>query len=185
MTEATVQDAKRKMDGAVQALERDLAGVRTNRASPGLVDSIRVDYHGAEMPLNQLAQISVGDARSLVIQPWDKSAVQMIEKAIQKSDLGIMPRVEKDLLRLTLPPLTEERRRDIVKMVHKRTEEARIAIRNVRRDAIDRIRAAEKSSEISEDQSKRFQTQLQKLTDDSTARVDASMKKKETEVMQV
>jgi ribosome recycling factor len=185
MTEAVMQDARKKMDGAAQALERDLAGVRTNRASAGLVDGIRVDYHGTEMPLNQMAQISVGDARTLVIQPWDKSAIGMIEKAIQKSDLGIMPRVDRDVLRLSLPPLTEERRKDIVKMVSKRTEEARIAVRNVRRDAIDRLKAAEKSGEISEDQSKRFQTQVQKLTDDAVARVDTAMKKKEAEVMQV
>lgn len=185
MTEAALQDAKRKMDGAVHALDRDLMGVRTNRASPGLVDHIRVDYHGTEMPLNQLAQISVGDARMLVIQPWDKSAVQMIEKAIQKSDLGIMPRVEKDLLRINLPPLTEERRRDIMKMVSRRTEEGRIAVRNVRREAQDKIRTAEKGGDISEDQSKRFQTQLQKLTDDAIARIDGALKKKEADVLQV
>ncbi len=185
MTEAALQDAKRKMDGALQALDRDYAGVRTNRASPGLVDQIRVDYHGTEMPLNQLAQVSVGDARTLVIQPWDKTAVPMIDKAIQKSDLGIMPRVDKDVIRITMPALTEERRRDIVKLLRKRGEEAKIGLRNVRREAQDAIRAAEKAGENTEDQSKRFQTQLQKLTDESVAKVDASGSRKEAEVMQV
>jgi ribosome recycling factor len=185
MTEAAIEEAKRKMEGAVQALERDLAGVRTSRASPGLLENIKVDYHGTVMPLNQLAQISVGDARMLVIQPWDKSAISMIEKAIQKSELGVMPKVERDLLRVTLPPLTEERRRDITKLVSRRAEEARIAIRNVRRDALDKVKAAEKSGEISEDQSRRFQTLVQKLTDDTIGKVDSSLKRKEAEVMLV
>lgn len=185
MTETAMQDAKRKMDSAVNALDRDLQGVRTNRASPGLVENIQVDYHGTVMPLNQLAQITVGDARMLVIQPWDKTAVQMIEKAVQKSDLGIMPRVEKDLLRINLPALTEERRRDIMKLVTRRAEEGRIAVRNVRREAQDKIRTAEKGGEISEDQSKRFQTQLQKLTDDSIVRIDGALKKKESDILQV
>ena len=173
------------MDATVQALDRDLIGVRTNRASPGLVEHIKVDYHGTVMPLNQMAQITVAEARSLVIQPWDKSALGMIEKALQKSDLGVMPKVEKDLLRLIMPALTEERRRDINKMVGKRGEESRISIRNIRRDALDKIKAAEKSSELSEDQSKRFQTQVQKLTDEGIAKVDAALKKKEAEIMQV
>ncbi len=185
MTEAALTEAKHKMDGTVQALDRDLVGVRTNRASSGLVEHIKVDYHGTVMPLNQMAQISVADSRSLVIQPWDKSALGMIEKALQKSDLGIMPKVEKDLLRLSMPPLTEERRREISKMVSKRGEESRISIRNIRRDALDKIKAAEKAGETSEDQAKRFQTQVQKLTDEGIAKVDAALKKKEAEVMQV
>ncbi|MSQ08886.1 MAG: ribosome recycling factor [Dehalococcoidia bacterium] len=185
MTEAALSEARHKMDATVQALDRDLIGVRTNRASPGLVEHIKVDYHGTVMPLNQMAQITVAEARSLVIQPWDKSALGMIEKALQKSDLGVMPKVEKDLLRLIMPALTEERRRDINKMVGKRGEESRISIRNIRRDALDKIKAAEKSSELSEDQSKRFQTQVQKLTDEGIAKVDAALKKKEAEIMQV
>ena len=173
------------MDSAVASLDRDLAGVRTNRASPGLVETIRVDYHGTEMPINQLAQVTVGDGRSLVIQPWDKTALGMIEKAIQKSDLGIMPRVEKDAIRLVVPPLTEERRRDIVKSSGRRAEEARISVRNVRREAMDRLKVAEKSGELSEDLSKKFQAQVQKLTDEAVTRVDTSFKKKEAEVLQV
>ena len=185
MTEAALQEARKKMEGAVQALDRDMLAVRTNRPSPGLVEHIRVDYHGTDMPLNQLAQVSVGDGRTLVIQPYDKSAVSMIEKAIQKSSLGVMPRVDKDVLRLMMPPLTEERRRDIVKMVRQRGEEARVGLRNVRRDAQEKIRAAEKGKEVSEDQAKRLQAQLQKATDEFVAKVDSAITRKETEVLQV
>jgi ribosome recycling factor len=173
------------MDGALQALQRDLHGVRTGRASTGLVESIRVDYYGSEMPLDQLAQISVGDGRMIMIQPYDKTAVQSIVKAIQTSDLGMNPNVDGDLIRLNVPPLTEERRRDIVRMVRKRAEEARVAVRNVRRDAQDRIRNMQKGSEISEDESRRALADLQKATDAAVARVDSSTGAKEKEVMQV
>lgn len=185
MIDDTLKDAKKRMDGAVQAYERDLAGVRTNRASPGLVSNVKVDYHGTEMPLDQIAQITVGDTRMLIVQPWDKTAINMISKAIQASDVGMAPNVDGDIIRLNLPPLTEERRRDIVKMVRQRAEEAKIAVRNVRRDAIDTIRDIEKEGECSQDDSKRAQTRVQTLTDEATASIDKSTSAKEAELMQV
>lgn len=181
----TLADARKRMDGAVQAFARDMNSVRTNRASTGLVENVRVDYHGTEMPLDQLAQISVGDARMVMIQPWDKTAVDAVARAIQNSDLGMAPNIDGDVIRLNIPSLTEERRKDIVRMVRKRTEEARIAIRNVRRDAQDGIRTLEKNGEISQDEAKRAQTQLQKLTDEAVGRVDSAGTSKEAEVMQV
>jgi ribosome recycling factor len=184
VTEA-LGDARERMNGAVEALGRDLASVRTSRASAGLVDNIKVDYQGMEMPLGQLAQISAADARMLLIQPWDKTAVGAIERAIMKSDIGMSPNVDGQAIRLVVPPLTEERRRDIVKMVRKRAEEARISVRNVRRDVMERIRSLEKGGEVSQDESKRAQNDLQKLTDDAVGKVDAAISEKEAEVMQV
>jgi len=173
------------MDGAVEAFNRDMNGVRTGRASPGLVENLRVNYEGMEMPLNQLAQITAADARMLVIQPWDKTITAAIERAIQTSDLGMQPAVEGQILRLVVPPLTEERRRDIVRMVRKRAEEARIAVRNVRRDAMDQLRTGEREGDFSQDDSRRAQGQLQETTDVSVARVDEATEVKEAEVMQV
>jgi len=173
------------MDGAVEAFNRDMNGVRTGRASPGLVENLRVNYEGMEMPLNQLAQITAADARMLVIQPWDKTITAAIERAIQTSDLGMQPAVEGQILRLIVPPLTEERRRDIVRMVRKRAEEARIAVRNVRRDAMDQLRTGEREGDFSQDDSRRAQGQLQETTDVSVARVDEATEVKEAEVMQV
>ena len=185
MLEDTLKDAKKRMDNTVQAYERDLSGVRTNRASPGLVSNVKVDYHGTELPLDQMAQISVGDSRMLVIQPWDKTAINTVAKAIQSSDLGLAPNIDGDIIRLNLPPLTEERRRDIMKMVRSRAEEAKIAVRNIRRDAIETIREIEKEGECSQDDSKRAQTRVQSLTDEATSSVDKSTSAKEAEVMQV
>jgi ribosome recycling factor len=173
------------MDGAVSAYDKDMSGVRTGRASTGLVDNIRVDYHGTEMPLNQIAQINVGDARLLVIQPWDRSSVRSVVRAIQMADIGLQPSVDGDLIRIVVPPLTEERRRDIVKMVTRRAEEAKVAIRNVRRDVQGRIRNMDRDGEVSQDLARRAQDDLQKLTDDAIKMVDAASSSKEKEVMQV
>jgi ribosome recycling factor len=173
------------MDGAVSAYDKDMSGVRTGRASTGLVDNIRVDYHGTEMPLNQIAQINVGDARLLVIQPWDRSSVRSVVRAIQMADIGLQPSVDGDLIRIVVPPLTEERRRDIVKMVTRRAEEAKVAIRNVRRDVQGRIRNMDRDGEVSQDLARRAQDDLQKLTDDAVKMVDAASSSKEKEVMQV
>jgi ribosome recycling factor len=173
------------MDGAVSAYDKDMSGVRTGRASTGLVDNIRVDYHGTEMPLNQIAQINVGDARLLVIQPWDRSSVRSVVRAIQMADIGLQPSVDGDLIRIVVPPLTEERRRDIVKMVSRRAEEAKVAIRNVRRDVQGRIRNMDRDGEVSQDLARRAQDDLQKLTDDAVKMVDAASSSKEKEVMQV
>ena len=185
MTMEILSEAGRRMDGAVEAFNRDMNGVRTGRASPGLVENLRVNYEGMEMPLNQLAQITAADARMLVIQPWDKTITAAIERAIQTSDLGMQPAVEGQILRLVVPPLTEERRRDIVRMVRKRAEEARIAVRNVRRDAMDQLRTGEREGDFSQDDSRRAQGQLQETTDVSVARVDEATEVKEAEVMQV
>ena len=185
MTQESLEDGRRRMDGAVNAYDKDMSGVRTGRASTGLVDNVRVDYHGTEMPLNQIAQINVGDARLLVIQPWDKSSVRNVVRAIQMADIGLQPSVDGDLIRIVVPPLTEERRRDIVKMVTRRAEEAKVAIRNVRRDVQGRIRNMERDGEVSQDLARRAQDDLQKLTDDAVKMVDAASSSKEKEVMQV
>jgi ribosome recycling factor len=185
MTQESLEDGRRRMDGAVNAYDKDMSGVRTGRASTGLVDNIRVDYHGTEMPLNQIAQINVGDARLLVIQPWDRSSVRSVVRAIQMADIGLQPSVDGDLIRIVVPPLTEERRRDIVKMVTRRAEEAKVAIRNVRRDVQGRIRNMDRDGEVSQDLARRAQDDLQKLTDDAVKMVDAASSSKEKEVMQV
>jgi ribosome recycling factor len=185
MLDEALSDAKSRMSGTVEALKREMASVRTGRASTGLVENLRIDYFGSEMPLNQLAQISVGDARMLVIQPWDKNAVDPIAKAIQNSDLSISPNIDGQIIRLNLPPLTEERRRDLVRTVKARGEEGKVSIRSSRRDAQDTIRMIEKEGEASQDDCQRAQKDLQKLTDDAVAQIDSESSAKEEEVMQV
>jgi ribosome recycling factor len=185
MLKETLSDARKKMLDTVDALKREMAGVRTGRASTGLVDNLRVEYFGSEMPLNQLAQISVGDARLLVIQPWDKNAVDPIAKAIQNSDMSISPNIDGQIIRLNLPPLTEERRRELVRTVKARGEESKVSIRSSRRDAQDTIRMIEKEGEASQDDCQRAQKDLQKLTDDAVAQIDVTSSEKEQEVMQV
>lgn len=185
MVQESLEDAKRRMDGAITSFRRELSGVRTNRANPALVENLDVDYFGTKMQLSQLAQISAGDVRMLVIQPWDRNAVQLIAKAIQLSDLGMSPQVDADRIRLNIPPMNEERRKEVVKLVRTRSEEAKIAVRNVRKDVREFIRAMEKDGDIGQDDSKRGQEQLQKLTDEAVATIDASSSAKEVEVMQV
>lgn len=185
MTQESLEDGRKRMDGAVNAFDKDMAGVRTGRASTGLVDNVRVDYHGTEMPLNQIAQINVGDARLLVIQPWDRSSVRSVVRAIQMADIGLQPSVDGDIIRIVVPPLTAERRKDIVKMVNRRAEEAKVAIRNVRRDVQARIRKMDRDGEVPQDQARRAQDDLQKLTDDAIEMVNLASSSKEEEVMQV
>ncbi len=185
MLDETLTDAKKRMSETVDALKREMSGVRTGRAATGLVDNLKVDYFGSEMPLNQLAQITVGDARLLVIQPWDKNAVDPIARAIQNSDLSISPNIDGAIIRLNLPPLTEDRRRDLVRTVKARGEESKVSIRNARRDAQDTIRMIEKEGEASQDDCQRAQKQLQKLTDDAVTAIDVEAAAKEEEVMQV
>ena len=185
MIDQTHETAERKMKRAVEALQHDLAGVRTGRASPALLERVQVDYFGAPTPLNAVATINVPEPRLLVIQPWDKKMLPVIEKAIQKSDLGVTPNSDGNVVRLAIPPLTEERRRDLVKVVHKRVEEARVAIRNCRRDAIDDLRKAERDKQVSEDEVKRAQDRLQKLTDGFIGQVDEVGRRKESEVMEI
>lgn len=178
-------DAATRMHGAVEALRRELGGLRAGRATPGLVDRITVEYYGTTTPLRDLASLSVPEPRQLLIQPWDRSVVPAIEKAIQKSDLGIQPSSDGQVLRINLPPLTEERRKDLVRQVHKLEEEQKVAVRNCRRDAMEAIRDAVKKGGLSEDEARREQDELQKLTDRHIAEIEGLVKEKEREVMQV
>jgi ribosome recycling factor len=178
-------DAERRMQKAVDALRQDLTAIRTGRANSALVERINVDYYGAPTPINQVAQISVPEARLIVIQPYERKLLADIEKAIQKSDLGINPNNDGQVIRLNVPPLTEERRRDMVKMLHKRLDEHKVAIRNIRRDAHDKLRDREKKKEISEDELKRCTERLQKLTDRFIDEMEKVGKTKELEILEV
>jgi len=173
------------MRGAIQVLHDDLAGIRTGRANPALVERLAVEYYGAPTPLMQLASISVPEPRSLMIKPFDPTTIKVIEKAIQTSELGLNPNNDGKVIHLNLPPLTEERRRDLVKHVHHRLEETRVAIRNIRRDAHNDMRDFEKEKLISEDELERGEEALQKLTDRFVEEVGEMGKKKETEIMEV
>ncbi len=174
-----------KMTRAVEVLERDLQGIRTGRASTALVERIHVEYYGTSTPLNQLAGISVPEQHQIVIQPWDRSVLGAIEKAILKSDLGLTPNVDGTAVRLNIPQLTEERRRDIVKMVHRRMEEARVEIRNLRREAADAIKKEERDGTLGTDEAHRELDVLQKVTDREIAEVDKVGGTKEREVLEV
>lgn len=176
---------ERKMARAVEAMERDFAGVRTGRASTSLVERIHVDYYGTQTPLNQLAGISVPEAHQIVIQPWDRGVLGAIEKAIQKSDIGLVPNVDGTVVRLNIPPLTEERRREIVRGVHRRMEEARVEIRNLRREAGDHLKREERDGELGTDEARRELDSVQKLTDRFIAEVDRIGGLKEQEVLEV
>lgn len=178
-------DAQHRMNGAVEALQRELQTVRTGRATPALVERLVVDYYDTPTPLTQIAAIHATDPRTLTIQPWDKKALGDIEKAIQKSDLGLNPNNDGAVIRLVLPPLTEERRKDLVKVLHKKVDEGKIAVRNIRRDAHDKLRDQEKKKEISADDLKRGADRLQKLTDKYIEDVDGVGQAKEREIMEV
>jgi ribosome recycling factor len=185
MADDVFADAERRMKHAVEALERDLSTIRTGRASPALVEQLHVEYYGTPTPLQQLATISVPDPRQLTIQPWDRSQLGAIEKAIQKSDLGLTPNNDGTVIRINLPPLTEERRKDLVKLVHKKTDESKVAVRNVRRDVHDKLRDQEKAKQISEDELKRNTERLQKLTDRYIDELDKVGQTKEHEILEV
>jgi ribosome recycling factor len=178
-------DADRRMQKAIEVLKQDLTAIRTGRASSALVDRITVEYYGTPTPVSQVATISVPDARLLVIQPWDRKMLVEIEKAIQKSDLGINPSNDGQVIRLAIPPMSEDRRRDMVKNVHKKLDEHKVAIRNIRRDAHDKLRDREKKKEISEDELKRSTDRLQKLTDRFIDEMDRIGKSKELEILEV
>jgi ribosome recycling factor len=185
MSSEILADADHRMARAVDAMERDFQGVRTGRASTSLVERITVDYYGTQTPLNQLAGISVPEPHQIVIQPWDRAVLGAIEKAITKSDIGITPNVDGTVVRLNIPPLTEERRKELVKVVHKRMEEARVEIRNIRRDAADRLRKEEREGTVGADESHRQLDTLQKTTDRHIAEVDRRGEAKEQEVLEV
>ena len=178
-------DVDRRMQKAIDVLKQDLAAIRTGRASSALIDRITVDYYGTPTPISQVATISVPEARLLVIQPWDRKMLVDIEKAIQRSDLGINPSNDGQVIRLAIPPLNEERRRDMVKTLHKKLDEHKVAVRNVRRDAHDKLRDREKKKEISEDELKRSTERLQKLTDRSIEEMEKISKTKELEILEV
>ncbi|HEX2482323.1 MAG TPA: ribosome recycling factor [Methylomirabilota bacterium] len=182
--QAVQKDAETRMQGALDALAREFAGVRTGRASTALLEGVRVDYYDTPTPLNQVASVSVPDARTLMIQPWDQSVLTKIERAIQKSDLGLTPVNDGKVIRLAIPPLNEERRKQLAKSVGKLAEEARVAIRNVRREAKEKVKGFLKDKEISEDDERRSEAELQKLTDRSTQKVDELLKKKEQEILE-
>jgi ribosome recycling factor len=185
MTSEILAAAERKMLRAVEVMERDFQGLRTGRASASLVERLHVDYYGAQTPLNQLASITVPEPHQIVIQPWDRGVLGAIEKAILKSDIGLMPNVDGTVVRLNIPPLTEERRKDIVKSVHKRMEEARVEIRNLRREANDSLKKEERDGVVGTDEVHRQLEQLQRITDRAIADVDRLGGVKEQEVLEV
>jgi ribosome recycling factor len=185
MTHEALTAIEPKMQRAVEAMERDFGGIRTGRASTALVERITVDYYGTQTPLNQVAGISTPDAHLIVIQPWDRSVLSAIEKAITKSDIGLVPNVDGTVVRLNVPPLTEERRRDMVKQVRRRTEEARVEVRNHRREAADLLKKAMRDGDLSEDEERRELENLQRLTDRYIEAVDSRADRKETEILEV
>jgi ribosome recycling factor len=185
MIDDVLLDAEERMQQAIEVLRSDLLTIRTGRASPALVEKIRVEAYGTQMPLNQMATIAVPEPRLLVIRPWDASTIGAIERAIQKSELGLMPNNDGKIIRLAIPPLTDERRRDLARVVGRRVEEARVAIRNIRRDGMKDLAELEDDGEISEDDHYRAREDLQKLTDDHIASVDQLGEQKQTEIMEV
>jgi ribosome recycling factor len=176
-------DLARRMHGAVEALKHDLVGLRTGRASTALLDHITVEVYGAQMPLNQVATVSVPEPRLLTVQVWDKSSIHPIEKAIQSAGLGLNPITDGQLIRLPIPDLTEERRKELAKLVGQYAEKARIAVRNVRRDGMDHLKTDEKKHDISEDERKRLEGEVQKLTDQTISDIDAAAEAKEKEIL--
>lgn len=185
MSGANMKDLKRRMDGAIEALSREFGGLRTGRASPSLLDTIVVEAYGGEMPLNQVAGVSVPEPRMISVSVWDNTVVKGVEKAIRESDLGLNPMIEGNVLRIPIPELNEERRKDLTKVAGKYAEQARIAIRNVRRDGMESLKKSEKDGDISEDESRRMHDQIQKLTDEHIELVDTALSDKEAEIMQV
>lgn len=182
--ESLLETAER-MEKAVGSLDRDFAKLRTGRASTALVDGIKADYYGSATPISQMASVAVPDSRTLTIQPWDKGGMAAIEKAILKSDLGLTPINDGKIIRISIPPLTEERRKDLVKVARKYGEEAKVAVRNVRRDANDNFKKSEKDKEITADELKRATDEVQKLTDKYVAEIDSRCAAKEKEIMEI
>lgn len=178
-------DAEERMEKAIGALERDFGKLRTGRASTSLVDDLKVDYYGALTPINQVASVAVPDSRCITIQPWDRGAFSLVEKAILKSDLGLNPINDGKIIRINIPPLTEERRKDLSKTARKYAEDTKVAIRNIRRDANDQLKKLEKAKEISEDDVRKYQDDVQKLTDKFVAKSDEKAQAKEKEIMDI
>ena len=182
---ATINNAKEKMTKSLAALDKELATIRAGRANPAILDKIQVDYYGSPTPVNQMASVAVSEARILVIQPWDKSCLKLIEKAIQASDIGINPTNDGSVLRLAFPQLTEERRKELCKSVKKMGEDSKVAIRSIRRDTMDKLKTMKKNSEITEDDLKDCEKKVQDLTDKFCAEADQAIAAKEKEIMTV
>lgn len=180
-----IQDCTNRMQKSIDNLEKDFSKLRTGRASTALVDNIRVDYYGTPTPLNQVASVSIPDSRTISISPWDRNAFNSIEKAIMKSDLGLTPINDGRAIRINIPPLTEERRKDLVKTAKKYTEEAKVAIRNVRRDINDTLKKMQLAKEMSEDELHKGQDEIQKITDNYIKKVDEVLTEKEKEIMEI
>lgn len=178
-------EIKQRMEKALGALRGEFSKIRTGRASVALLDGIKVDYYGNPTPLNQVATLSVSDSRTVVISPWDKGAIGEIEKAIQKSDLGLQPINDGKVVRINLPPLTEERRKDLVKVAKRLTEEARVSIRNIRRDINEAAKKIQKESKVSEDEFEKWESEIQKTTDQTIAQADSFLVHKEKEILEV
>jgi ribosome recycling factor len=185
MTDEFLRDARARMDKSVEAIRNEFATVRTGRASPALLDRITVDYYGAQTPLKQLATISASEARLLTVQPYDKNSIKQIEKAILESDVGLTPNNDGQVIRLAIPELTEERRKQLVKVVHSICEEGRVAVRNIRRDVMHDLRELKSEGEVGSDDEHRAEQELQKLTDQKVAELDSLMKNKEAEILEV
>lgn len=185
MVQEVIKDCEGRMEKTIAALKRDLGKVRTGRASAALLEDVRVEYYGTPTPLNQVATISIPESRLIVIQPWDKSILGEIERALLKSELGLTPQNDGRVIRLSIPRLTEERRRELVKVVKKMAEGSKVALRNIRRDAIEQLRKMEKEKEISKDELRQYQNEIQKLTDRYVEEVDQVLEAKEKEIMEV
>ncbi len=185
MIDDILQDAKARMHKSVEAFKAELAKIRTGRAHPSLLDHITVEYYGSEVPIGQVANVNVEDARTLTVVPWEKDMVKKVEKAIMNSDLGLNPATAGSVIRVPMPPLTEERRRDLVRVVKQEAEHARVAIRNIRRDANSDLKELLKEKEISEDEERRAQERVQKLTDQAIKEIDALLAEKESELMEI
>jgi len=185
MVEEVLSDARTSMDRAVKALKKELTKIRTGRATTTLLDDVRVDYYGVPTPLNQVATLAAPEPRLLTVQPWEKNLIPEIEKAIFKADLGLTPSSDGQLIRLPIPALTEERRKEMVKIIKRMAEDAKVSVRNSRRDANDTLKMLEKEKEITEDELKRYEKDVQQLTDEFVSTIDAVVQKKEQEVLEV
>ena len=185
MSNQTIEDAERRMKKAVEVAQYDYSTLRTGRANPLILEGIKVDYYGTPTPINQVAGVSTPEPRQLLISPWDRTAVEPIVKAIQASDLGLVPQSDGHVIRLNIPYLTEERRKELIKQLHKKAEEHKVAVRNIRRDANEHLKAREKASEISEDDLKRSENEVQKLTDKYIGEIDKLTATKEAELKEV
>ena len=185
MIDKILEETGERMEKSLGAFKRELAGIRTGRATTTLLDSVKVEAYGQQMPLNQVASVSVPESRLILVQPWDRTIISDVEKAIHKSDLGLVPNTDGNVIRLAIPPLTEERRHDLVKIVRKQAEEARVSVRNIRRDANDSLKKAQKDGTVSEDDSHKAMDEVQELTDKYVEQIDKTLKSKEGEIMEV